>query len=89
MKIEYSKRFIKDFRNSPKYIRNKFKLCLEIFIEDKNNRILNNHPLVGRLSSYRSINITGDWRAIFKELNDNIEISAYFIAIGTHSQLYN
>ncbi len=89
MKIEYSKRFIKDFRNSPKYIRNKFKLCLEIFIEDKNNRLLNNHPLVGRLSSYRSINITGDWRAIFEELNDNIEITAYFIAIGTHSQLYN
>lgn len=85
MKIEYSKKFIKDFRNCPDFIKNKFKIRLEIFITDKDNQILNNHELLGVLKGYRSINITGDWRAIFQEINKEI---AYFVAIGTHSKLY-
>lgn len=85
MKIEYSKKFIKDFRNCPEFIKEKFKARLEIFIKDKNNPILNNHELLGVLKWYRSLNITGDWRAIFQDLNSEI---AYFIAIGTHSKLY-
>jgi len=42
--------------------------------------------LVGELRGYRSINITGDWRAIFMEIDGGKII--YFVAIGTHSQLY-
>jgi len=87
MKIEYSKKFIKDFRNCPEYIKNKFKSRLEIFIQDRSDVILNNHVLLGELKRYRSINITGDWRVIFEDI-DNGEI-AYFVSIGTHSQLYN
>ena len=45
---------------------------------------LNNHILSGKWSGYRSINITGDWRAIFRET----ETGVYFIVLGTHSQLY-
>lgn len=33
---------------------------------------------------YRSINITGDYRAIY-EVKDGI---AYFISVGTHHELY-
>jgi addiction module RelE/StbE family toxin len=87
MKIEYSKNFIKDFRRCPENIKNNFKSRLEIFIQDKNNVVLNNHALLGELKRYRSLNITGDWRAIFEDI-DNGEI-VYFVAIGTHSQLYN
>lgn len=86
MRIEYSKKFIKDFKRCPKNIKNNFKLRLEIFIQDKNNSLLNNHNLLGELKRYRSINITGDWRAIFEDIDDG-EI-VYFVAIGTHSQLY-
>lgn len=32
-----------------------------------------------------SINITGDWRAIYMPININ---EVLFIAFGTHSQLY-
>jgi mRNA-degrading endonuclease YafQ of YafQ-DinJ toxin-antitoxin module len=32
-----------------------------------------------------SINITGDWRAIYMPINNN---EVLFIAFGTHSQLY-
>jgi len=86
MRIEYAKNFIKDFKRCPDNIKNNFKLRLEIFIQDKNYPLLNNHQLLGELKKYRSINITGDWRAIFEDIN-NGEV-AYFVAIGTHSQLY-
>ena len=87
MKIEYSKKFIKEFKRCPEYIKSKLKSRLEIFIEDQSDVMLNNHALLGELKGYRSINITGDWRAIFEDI-DNGEI-AYFVSIGTHSQLYN
>ncbi len=61
-----------------------FKERLEIFIEDPFDPRLRNHPLKGKLKGYRSINITGDWRALFKEVEDGV----YFVIIGTHSQLY-
>lgn len=86
MQIEYSKRFIKEFEKCPVKIKTNFKIRLEVFIDDQNHPILNNHSLIGQLKNYRSINITGDWRAIFEEI-DNSQI-IYFVAIGTHSQLY-
>ena len=87
MRIEYSRKFIKEFRKCPAKIKTNFKARLEIFINDQYCPALNNHPLSGLLKNYRSINITGDWRAIFEEI-DNGQI-IYFVAIGTHSQLYS
>lgn len=87
MQIEYSKKFIKEFKKSPDNIKDFFKKKLGIFIKNKNDIILNNHCLSGKLKKYRSINITGDWRAIFREIKK--ENVVYFIAIGSHSKLYN
>ncbi len=87
MQIAYSKKFIKDFKKCPKNIKTNFKKRLEIFINNQNHSTLNNHPLMGELKNYRSINITGDWRAIFEEIDGGQVV--YFIAIGTHSQLYS
>jgi addiction module RelE/StbE family toxin len=64
-----------------------FKNKLKIFIKNQYNPILNNHSLSGKLKKYRTINISGDWRAIFQEIKE--EDSIYFVAIGTHSQLYS
>lgn len=51
---------------------------------DYQHPLLNNHALHGKWSGYRSINITGDIRAVFK-----IEgFFCIFIIIGTHNQLY-
>jgi addiction module RelE/StbE family toxin len=86
MEIKYSRQFIKEFKKCPVKIKSNFKKRLEFFINDKYLPILNNHPLNGEYDNCRSINITGDWRAIFREA-DNGEI-IYFHAIGTHSQLY-
>ena len=87
IKVEFSKRFVKSFKKAPKKVQISFQKRSEIFISDKFNPVLNNHSLIGKYQEYRSINITGDWRAIFKEYK-NGKI-AYFIIIDTHSNLYN
>lgn len=87
MQIEYSKKFIKEFKKCPINVKTNFKTRLEFFIIDQHNPVLNNHPLIGELKDCRSINITGDWRAIFEEIDGGQII--YFVAIGTHSQLYS
>jgi len=47
--------------------------------------ILNNHALTGQWAGYRSINITGDYRAVYRLAEEDI---AYFVALDTHSKLY-
>lgn len=85
-RIDYSKKFIKSLKKAPKKIQLAFRKRLEIFLSDKFNPILNNHALAGKYEGLRSINVTGDWRAIFKEYGDGKII--YFITINTHSNLY-
>lgn len=85
-KIEYSQRFVKDLKRAPRKIQQAFRVRLEIFLSDKYYPLLNNHSLSGKYQSYRSINISGDWRVIFQE--DNKGETVYFITLGTHSQLY-
>lgn len=86
MQIEYSKKFIKEFKKCPANIKNSFKIRLAIFIDDEYNSILNHHALSGKLKDYRSINVSSDWRAIFERIDEGNIV--YFIAIGTHSRLY-
>lgn len=85
-RIDFSKRFEKEFKKSPVKIQISFRNRLEIFLTDKFNPVLNIHRLSGKYEGYKSINVTGDWRALFREL-ENGEI-VYFDLLGTHSQLY-
>ena len=84
MKVIFSTGFKKDYRKLSEKIKNRFESRLALFLKDKNNRILKDHALMGKYGGYRSINITGDWRAIYWEEGQEI----IFMAIGTHSQLY-
>ncbi len=86
MQIEYSRRFVKELRKAPRKIQIAFRDRLVLFIENNFSSILNNHRLGGKMKNCRSINITGDWRAIYQELEDGNVV--FFIMIGTHSQLY-
>ena len=87
MQIEYSQKFVKEFKKCPQNIKESFKFRLKIFIKDKHSPVLNNHRLSGKIKNFRSINIGGDWRAIFEEMERGQII--YFVAIGTHSRLYS
>jgi len=87
MRIDYSKRFLKRLQKCPSGIIGAFQERLKIFIEDKYHPLLNNHALTGQWRGYRSINITGDWRAVYQDREGGAAV--YFTAIGTHSQLYS
>lgn len=86
MRIDYSRRFLKDIKKAPKKIRLAFAARLGLFVANKFHPLLSNHALGGKYMGCRSINITGDYRVIFEEYDNGK--TAYFITIGTHSQLY-
>jgi len=84
--IKFSKKFSKQYDKAPRKIKEAFDQRLALFLEDRFRPLLNNHPLKGMYRNCRSINVTGDWRAIFRELNSGKII--YFDTLGTHSRLY-
>ena len=86
MEIQYSRRFIKQLKKLPADIKVAFKERLKIFLENKYHPLLCNHPLRGDFVGCHSLNVTGNYRAIFKELNNGEII--IFSAIGDHHRLY-
>jgi len=84
MKIIYYRNFDKRFAKLPLKIKDQFKQRRNLFIEDKKHPILNNHSVDYAYPGCRSINVTGDYRAIFRDSGDVV----LFINIGDHSDLY-
>lgn len=85
MRVAFHRTFRKQFKKLPLKFQEAFESRLETFIESPFVSELNNHPLSGEWKTHRSINVTGDIRAIyFPEGRD----SAFFVAIGTHHELY-
>jgi addiction module RelE/StbE family toxin len=69
-------------------IRNSFKEKILIFSKNPEDPILDNHSLKREWQGCRSIDITADYRAIYREIPAGNETIAYFVALGTHKQLY-
>ena len=89
VRIDYSNKFNKQLKKLPSEIKIAFRNRLALFIKNQFNPLLNNHALSGNLKGSRSINITGDWRAIYSEkIDKNGENYIVFELLGTHSQLY-
>lgn len=84
MQIRFHKKFVKRLNKLPTKVQKAFHYKLEVFTLNKFDVSLNNHTLNSPFKNKRSINITGDYRAIFEEFEDKI----FFISIGTHSELY-
>jgi len=70
MKINRKKRFIKAYKKLDWKIQNKFIETLWSFINDPFDKELNNHSLKWKYKWLRSINVTWDYRAVFKELSN-------------------
>jgi addiction module RelE/StbE family toxin len=85
MKILFHRNFEKDYVKLRISERNKFKERLRVFTRDPFNATLGNHALNGKYRGYRSINIGGDLRAVYKTIKTEEYL---FVAIGTHSKLY-
>lgn len=85
MIIKLHKNFVKQYKKLRESEKKRFKERRDLFLQDEFNPILNNHPLKGKYQGYRSINVTGDLRAIFKREGNMV----IFATIGSHSELYS
>ena len=85
MTPDYHKTFKKDLARLPASIHRQLAERLLLFERDAFHPLLRNHSLKGRYAGLRSINITGDYRAIYQPTRTNI---ALFLYIDTHSNLY-
>lgn len=84
MKVSYSRQFLRHYvKLSPK-LRQRVDDRILLWIGEPLNAQLRDHQLKGKYKQYRSIDITGDIRALYLQKDGE----AVFDALGTHSQLY-
>jgi len=84
--IRSKKLFEKQFKKLPKNLQAKALQKIEIFSKTPMDKSLKNHALQGKLKGLRAFSVTGDVRIIFQEVDGYVIV--LFIAIGSHSQLY-
>lgn len=85
MEYVLSKHFEKQFAKLPRNVKTKALVAFEMFVEDPEAVVLRNHALAGTWNGYRSINMTGNVRAVYTQVNKAV---VRFVAIGTHGELY-
>jgi addiction module RelE/StbE family toxin len=85
MKLRYLATFKRQYKKLPKPIQLQFDVRLALFLDDATDPRLRVHPLKGKFSGYWSMNVNGDFRALYRHDGDEIVI---FALIGTHSELY-
>jgi addiction module RelE/StbE family toxin len=85
MVIRYTKTFKNQYKKLPTKIQDQFGDRLKLFLVDPTDSRLRIHPLKGKYVGYWSMNISGDFRTLFRRDGEEIII---FGLIGTHSELY-
>ncbi len=85
MQIDYSKTFLKQYSKLPQKVQLQTDKRILLWRRDPSSSILHDHALFGEYRGYRSINITGDIRALYIKKGNTVVIFGF---IGTHSQLY-
>jgi addiction module RelE/StbE family toxin len=84
LRIEFTPLFNKHRKAAPLEIKKAFQDTLALFIVEPDHPSLRNHPLKDKFAGVRSIDVTGDWRALYRRERDRI----IFVEFGTHDQLY-
>ena len=84
MKVSYTKNFLRQYAKLAPKIRQKVDERVLLWQNDPLNSQLRDHQLKGKYKQYRSIDVTGDYRALYLR-EENMAI---FDIVGTHSQLY-
>jgi addiction module RelE/StbE family toxin len=87
-RIEYASIFDEQFDATPLDIKQAFREALALFLIDPVHPALRNHTLHGKYAGYRSIDVTGDYRAVFRETQAGEKQIITFYKIGTHQELY-
>lgn len=86
MDVEFHKQFKKRYELLKPSERVKCDKRLLLFRKDPFHLSLRNHALRGAYAGFRSIDITGDVRAVYEPIGEEY---AYFVYLGTHSELYS
>lgn len=85
MEFVYSRLYKRQFKRLPRDLQMKVMERLSLFVRDEMHPLLDNHPLGHQWTGLRSINITGDYRTIFKKESATL---VRLEAVGTHHELY-
>ncbi len=85
---QYSPKFLKKLKNVDVRIKKSFKEKLKIVEKNPQDPELRNHELKREYTGLRSINVTTNYRAIYKEFQDEEDTIIYFTHLGTHKELY-
>lgn len=67
MLIRRTKWFDRSFKTLDVKIKNKAIATIDLFMENPFHSLLNNHKLTGSLAGLSSINVTGDYRILFRD----------------------
>jgi mRNA-degrading endonuclease YafQ of YafQ-DinJ toxin-antitoxin module len=86
--IFYSKQYLisyaKRLKHRPAYIKKQLIVAISLFIVNRGDPVLRDHPLSGVMQGKGAFSVTNDIRIIYKETNEYI----IFLDIGTHEQVY-
>ncbi len=85
LEFERGRLFVRQWKRAPVSVRERAATRLQLLYDDEFHPMLHNHKLTGEYAGYRSINVTGDWRIVYRMTDPN---TIYLYAIGTHSELY-
>ena len=88
MKVQLAPELIVKLKKQDVRTLKSFKQAIELFSEDPNNLELDNHELSREWKGFRSIDVTADLRAVYQEDSEGNKPMAYFVAFGTHKELY-
>lgn len=88
MRIFFDEDFYKKYKKVNIRIQSSVDESIRIFRKNPMDKHLNNHALRKPYHGYKSINITADYRAFYKERYEGEEKVAYFEVLGTHDELY-
>jgi mRNA-degrading endonuclease YafQ of YafQ-DinJ toxin-antitoxin module len=87
-RIEFTSFFNTQRRKLPLPIKIAFRETLDILLENPHHEVLRRHFLKEKYAGHQSIDITPDYRAIFKETRFETQVVIKFHIIGTHEELY-
>lgn len=88
LRITYSRIFLRNMKKrlqNNRKLQEQFQKRVNMFLSDRSSLVLKDHALVGSLKGYRAFSLSGDWRIVYKLIDDE---NVVFYDIGTHTQVY-
>ena len=85
MRFSEHRVFERQYKKLSNELQKKVGERLALLIVDERNPLLNDHKLNPPFEGYRSINISGDYRLVYKKLAPD---GCFLRAVGTHHQLF-